>query len=299
MPPKQRATVTLTTLVARRERPAPAGKFPIPPPAAYPEGIRAYLADSEMVAVDDPYVRKVARDILSKTSDAYEVAAEVARMAKARTYLPSGQAGEAKSLAASVLQTGGSCCASAVAAAAVLRQCGIPAQVTYCPAGYVHGIVRFWLKDYGWVRMDATSGTGDLPLIQREDELGLVRLFDTPIVMEKMDTAYAWPYEHNDDRGPLMFTVDGTRSGQVRMANTAGNTLPWEQEPFPHLEPGSWNAALGSEPAAAFGDWASLVKASREAEKAGTVGAYKDGVEKVGAGKYVNAAETWSMPKPK
>src|SRR5262249_13319328 len=149
---------------------------------------------------------------------------------------------------------GGSCCASAVAAAAVLRACGIPSQITYCPAGFVHGVVRFWVQGYGWVRMDATSGTGDLPLIQREEELGLVRLFDTPMEMEQVPYAWAWPYEHNDVNGPLPILVDGGKSDQVRMASTAGDTLPWESQPFPHLEPGSWNAVLGSEEAVKFGD---------------------------------------------
>ncbi len=292
VPPRQRATVVLTTLVARRERPAPAGAFPIPAREGYPESVRAYLAASEMVAVDDPYVKKVAKEILAKTTDAYGVAREVAEMAKKRTYLPSGPAGEAKSLAASVLQNGGSCCSSAVAAAAVLRACGIPAQVTYCPAGYVHGIVRFWLQGYGWVRMDATSGSGDLPLMQQAEELGLVRLFDTPMLMEKQEGAYAWPYEHNDDQGPLMFTVDGAKSGQVRMANTSGDPQ-WDQEPVPHLEPGSWSTVLGSEDIAKFGGWDELVKESRLAERKGTVGAYHSLVERLEAGKYARVAEEW------
>ena len=298
VPPGQRATVTLTTLVARRERAAPSGKFPLPTgPDGYPKLMRSYLEATPMVAVDDPYVRKVATEILAKTNDAYEVAAEVAAMAKKRTYLPSGPGTDAKTVAASVLRSGGSCCASAVAAAAVLRACGVPAQVTYCPAGYVHGVVRFWLQGYGWVRMDATSGSGDLPLIQREEELGLVRLFDTPIGMEKQEMAYAWPYEHNDDEGPLVFKVDGVKDGQVRMGNTSGATEPWEMEPVPHLEPGSWSAVLGSEEVEKFGDWGVLVLKSRQEEKTGTVGAYKELVGMVGAGKYVEVAEGWGKTK--
>jgi transglutaminase-like putative cysteine protease len=296
MPPRMRATVEVTTLVARRERPTPAGPFPIPALEQYPEAVRLYLAASAMVAVDDAYVRTVAQEILAKTHDAYEVAAEVAKMAKARSYLPQKGAVRAASLAASVLKNGGSCCASAVAAAAVLRACGIPAQVTYCPAGYIHGIVRFWLQGYGWVRMDATSGTGTLPLLQSKDELGLARLFDTPIRMEAIDWAYAWPYEHNDLEGKLPFYVDGQPSEQVKMADS-DEGLPWVQDPFPHLEPGSWNTVLGSEDIAKFCDWDSLVKASREAVLAARVGSFQELVDRVGAAKYAEAAETWAEPK--
>lgn len=287
IPPKQAATVTLTTLVARRERPAPTGAFPIPKAEEYPEGVQAYLAPSAMIAADHAFVRETAERILKTTSDALEVAKAVAEMSKSRGYLPAEGADWSQPTAVAVLKHGGSCCASAVAACAVLRAAGVPAQVTYCPAGYVHGITRFWLQGYGWVRMDATSGTGKYPLMTGAEDLGLVRLFDTPMVMEKIAMAYAWPYQHNDDKGELPFRVDGVVSGQVRMYREQSDALPWVREPVPHLEPGSWSAVLGSEGVEGFGAWAELVKASREAVRSGEFGAVQ---ERVKAGRYVGVA---------
>ena len=104
-------------------------------------------------------------------------------------------------------------------AAAVLRACGIPAQVTYCPpTSYLHGIVRFYLDGYGWVRMDSTCGVGKLPLVQEERDLGLVRLFDMPIEMERISYAYAWPYHSTDRKGRYGFLAGGRRASSIRFA---------------------------------------------------------------------------------
>src|SRR5262249_49503024 len=46
MPPGQIVTVTITTLVARRERPAPTGACPIPKPEEYPANVRPFLAST-------------------------------------------------------------------------------------------------------------------------------------------------------------------------------------------------------------------------------------------------------------
>ncbi len=253
LPAKQFVTVTVTTLVARRERPAPQGQFPIPPPGEYPPEVREFLSNSKEVAPRaDPVVTEAAAKIIAKTTDAHGVAREVARLARSRTYLPSADK-PADSVAGHVLQNGGSCCASAVAAAAVLRRCGVPAQITYTPpASYVHGIVRFWLQGYGWVRMDATSGTGKLPLMQAEDDLALVRLFDMPLQMEGVEIAWAWPYHNTDGKGRYRFWSDGQPVSTVRFgardeeeAAANGGVSGFVDEPFPHLEPGVVVGAAG------------------------------------------------------
>lgn len=295
LPPRHKVTVTLTTLVARRERPGPAGEFLIPKPEEYPEEVRPYLAATAMVAADHAEIKAEAEKILEKSRDAYQFAAEVARLSKTRTYLPAQGAPADLPTAVSVLRYGGSCCASAVCAAALLRAAGIPAQVTYAPPpSYIHGIVRFYLKGYGWVRMDATSGTGKLPLMQEDGDLSLVRVFDMPIEMEKMWFAYAWPYQHNDLKAEYAFVSGGEKCPQVRMRPDAPGALPFVNEPFPHLEPGSWSAVLGTRAVEGFGDWEALVKASAGALAEKRVGDF--GIAGPELKGYVETAGKWGMP---
>jgi hypothetical protein len=296
-PGRQAVSITTTTLVARRERPAPSGPFPIPAAESYPGEVRPYLTSTPMVVVDHPVVAETAKAILAGTHDALEVAAEIARRANERSYLPEGGVDASLPTSALVLKHGGSCCASAVAAAAVFRACGIPAQVTYCPpASYIHGVVQFYLDGYGWARMDATSGSAKAPLVQDAEDLRLVRVFDTPIRMEQIDYAYAWPYQHNDLVGPYRFLAGGAPTGQVRMHQDAPGALPFVQEPFPHLEPGSWSAVLGSEMVeGAWADWAALAAASKAALIAGKVGPL---VDLPGAARYLNVAGSWGMGRP-
>lgn len=298
-PPKQEVTVTVTTLVARRERPDPVGPFAIPAAGEYPEEVRPYLAATPMIETGHRVVREAAEAILAKTRDPVGVAQEIATLAKARTYLPSGQSGADLPLSARVLKDGGSCCASAVAAAAVFRACGIPAQVTYCPPpSYIHGITRFYIQGYGWARLDATSGTGKYPLMQETDDLALVRVFDTPIGMEEHRYAYAWPYQNNDADGDYTFRSGGKPCPQAAMYAGGRDALPFVKEPFPHLEPGSWSAVLGAEEfKGAWEQWEALVAASREALLSPATGAFEGVVGKLeGVGAYAEAAGTWMNP---
>jgi hypothetical protein len=301
LPPGQIITVTITTLVARRERPAPTGSYPILKPEDYPADVRPFLASTPMVVVDHPVVKERAATILAKTRDSVEVAKQIVALANARTYLPAGEADPDLPTSAATLKCGGSCCASAVAAAAVFRACGIPAQVTYCsPPSYFHGVVRFYLNGYGWVRMDGTSGSAHYPLVSGENELSLVRIFDTPIRMEQIPIAYAWPYEHNDLDGLYRFRSAGEPCPQVAMYEDESNGLPFFQQPFPHLEPGSWSAVLGTEPAdGPWKDWAVLVAASRAAVTAGRTGAFGDVTGPIPVGAYLDRASTWGRPTGK
>lgn len=271
--------VTLTTLVARRERPVADGPYPIAPADQLPEEVRPFLRSTPMVATDHSVIRAQADELLSQTADSLDFARRLAALMKSKSYTPSNDADPSLPTAPFVLRYGGSCCGSAVAAAAAFRAAGIPAQLTYTPAGYVHGIVRFHLRGYGWVRMDATCGTGKLPLVQTAEDLGLVRLFDMPIEMESLDYAYAWPYFHNAGDQQQQFVSAGKpvgggqrMDGQVRFAQR-DPASPFVSEPFPHLEPGSWNTVLGSEPIdPAFSDWPAVRDASRGAVIAGKTG---------------------------
>ncbi len=278
-PERQQVLVTVTSLVARRERPAPEGQFPIPAPTDYPPEVRPFLSSTAMVASDHPEIRKQAEEILAQTRDAYQVARRLASIMKAKSYKQIKRREPGLPTAVSVLRYGGSCCRSAVCAAAVLRASGIPTQLTYAPAGYVHGIVRFYLNGYGWVRMDATCGTGKLPLVQTEHDLGRLRLFDMPIEMETTWYAYAWPYYHNDADGKYHFRSEGRVCDAVQFAHkgapdpdgVAGRVA----EPFPHLESGSWNKVLGSQPfEGPWRSWDALAQASRAAVLEPTMGEF-------------------------
>jgi hypothetical protein len=182
------------------------------------------------------------------------------------------------------LRYGGSCCISAVTAAAVLRSCGIPAQITYCPAGYVHGIVRFHLDGYGWCRMDSTCGTGRLPLVEERVHRGLVRLYDMPIEMEKFPGSWGWPYQHSTiDKARYEFRSGGKVVPSVRFADWDEEQARREkrpsgrvEEPFPHLESGSWNTVLVVEKWKVAGrKWDALVAASRTAVQNGRIGEFQ------------------------
>jgi len=253
-PENEGVVVTVTSLVLRRERAAPEGAFPIPSPDEYPEHVRPFLQSTATVVVDQPDIRAAARTIRQTTSDAYAVANEIAALMKANTYTQRGRPDYSLPTSARVLRHGGSCCGSAVCAAALFRACGIPAQITYCPAGYVHGVIRFYLQGYGWCRMDSTSGTGRLPFVRRAAHRGFVRLYDMPLEMETIEYAYAWPFQHNTITDEYKFHSGGEVIPTVRFAardeaearrngRPSGHVL----EPFPHLEPGSWNTVFAIE----------------------------------------------------
>ena len=244
-------TVTITSLVLRREQPLPRGNFPIPANADdYPEEVRPYLASTPMVLHDHPTVRDKAAELRDKADgDIIKFARQVSRLMNTKTYESEGNPDWSRPTSLVVLEHGGSCCVSAVAAAALFRSAGIPAQLTYTPAGYVHGIVQFYVPGHGSVRMDATCGASRVPFVQNDDSRGLVRLFDTPIQMEEIRAAFAWPYYHNTLDAKYAFWSRGRKLNHIRFASLPSPDDPtglgWVDEPFRHLVPGSWNMVMG------------------------------------------------------
>ncbi|MEA3401325.1 MAG: HEAT repeat domain-containing protein, partial [Armatimonadota bacterium] len=216
MPEDQQVTVVVRSVVARRERRPPVGKFPILAAEEYPDEVRPFLRTTPMVAADHPEVAAEAEAILAVTNGALEFARELARRLRDRPYDQLPHQEHDLPTAVSVLRYGGSCCGSAVAAAAVFRAAGIPAQLTYVPGGFIHGIVKLYLHGYGWVRMDATCGSAKVPLIQEATDLSRARLFDMPIAMEEIWFAYGWPYRHNDAAGEYTFMAQGQALETVR-----------------------------------------------------------------------------------
>src|SRR5690606_12091371 len=162
----------------------------------------------------------------------------------------------------------------------------IPAQLTYTPAGYVHGVVQFYVLGHGWVRMDATCGSSRVPLVQDMEGRELVRLFDTPIGMERLQGAFAWPYYHNTYDADYAFWSDGRRVRNIRFASRPGEDDPtgmgWVQEPFEHLVPGSWSKVMGMRWWRVSDEtWDRLAAASREALRSDATGPLRTVLEEL------------------
>ncbi len=260
-PRRSAIRVVLTSLVARREHQVPDRAYPIPKPSEYPLEVRPFLSSTPMIVCDHPDIKKEAQKLLRKTRDAYQLATELASIMKAKSYKQKPHSERGLPTSVSVLRYGGSCCGSAVCATAILRACGIPARITYCPAGYLHGITRFYLAGLGWIRMDSTCAVGKLPLVQEEGDLGLIRLFDMPVEMERIWYAYAWPYHHNDAKGEYRFVSDNVHCPNIDFSDAKSVA-----KPFFHYEPGSWNRILGAELVVdQWLEWDTLAQASRKA----------------------------------
>lgn len=284
LPERTGVVVTITSLVLRRERPPPLGEFPIRSPDEYPAEVRPWLQETLLAAIAHPEVRAVARELESRTGDALETAKQLAILMRGKSYRQQPNVDSSLPVAARVLKHGGSCCGSAVAAAAVLRARGIPTQITYCPAGYVHGIVRFYLSGYGWCRMDPTCGTGRMPLVEQRAHRGLVRLFDMPVEMERIANAYAWPYHSSTQEGAYVVLSDGQPAPGVRLvprppgkASRAGSDAIPGAGPLAYVDRGSWNLVLEFWAPPSARDWERLAEASRKAVRAREEGVF-DGV---------------------
>lgn len=284
-PANRQVLVTVSSLVARRERPQPKGPCSIPPVSQYPPAVRPFLKSTAMVASEHPEIKQIAEKLLKETNDPYLLAKNLAKMMKGKSYKQAAGADwNSVPTAVAVQRWGGSCCSSAVSAMAILRACGIPAQITYCPTGYIHGVTRFYLQDYGWLRMDSTCGVGRLPFVQGPGDLGLARLFDMPMEMENGWANYAWPYYHNDTTGGYRFLAGGAVSKNIRFANRSaakeeqqGPAAGYTPNPYPHYEPGSWNRVLGGEAVEGpWQSWGAIEAASREAVVSKQIGAFAE-----------------------
>jgi transglutaminase-like putative cysteine protease len=281
-PARTGVVVTVTTLVLRRERAPPEGRFRLLPPERHPAEVRPFLASTPAVDAAHPEIRAAAARILEKTRDAREVAVAVAALMKRKPYRQSDDRDDTLPASVLTLRYGGTCCRSAVTAAAIFRACGIPARITYCPAGYIHGIVEIHLDRYGWCRLDSTCGTGRFPLVTKRDHRGLVRLYDMPIELERRPNTWGWPFQHVTLDGPYEFRSGDEVVSSVRFAsrdeeeaNREGRPAGEVTEPFHHLEPGSWSRVLAVEPwRIADRRWLALVDESVVATRTDRMGAY-------------------------
>jgi len=132
--------------------------------------------------------------------------------------------------------------------------------------------------------MDATCGTGRLPLVERRAHRGLVRIFDMPIGMEHYRNAYSWPYHSSTPDGRYVFLSGGEPATRVRFLARDFREAAGEHrvagrvaEPFWHLEPGSWNSVLDFWEWRPSDDaWSRLADASRRAVSTRTRGVFEE-----------------------
>ena len=286
-PAGEEVVVTVTSIVARHERRPPQGPYPIPAPDAYPAEIEPYLQATPMVAADHPEVVALAAQLRAQSSDALEVVTALCKHLHSLTYLPSSpnwmkdwNGGNGVPIAAVVLRYGHVCCPSADCAAAVLRACGIPAQLTYVPLGEIHGITQLYLNGYGWYRIESTCGCAHVP----KYGYGTPCVFNTPIKMEGYNRAYLWPYFSSQESGPYEFLANGEvcQALQYTVAKGADGSITYYPSPFRHVESGDGHVRLASEPfAGPWQDWLALAEASRAAAMDCTLGPFQAVVARV------------------
>jgi Transglutaminase-like superfamily len=283
----QTFVVLSNSLVARRERPMPEGSFPVLPADQYPSEVQPFLAATTTVQRDLPEVKAVADLLLAKSHDTLEIARAMAAMLHAKPGIASNY-DPAKPMAVNVLNHGGSCCISAITAVAILRACGIPAQVTYtCPPSYIHGVTRLYLKGYGWLRMETTCGSAEVPLTHTEPQLGYVRLYDLTPEAEAV-SMWGWPYMHCDDRGRHPYRANGERCLQVKTGRYVPGIL------------GTGGEVLGGCPnAGAWAGWDDLAELSRHAVLAKTTGEFSALLGLLPEAKPFAAQMPANVPAPK
>lgn len=264
VPANATLVVVSNTLVARRERPLPTGAMPLLPADQYPPEVRPFLAATHTIARDLPEVRAVADQLLARSHDALEVARGLTAILHTKPDVGTGYE-PGRPTAVNVLNHGGSCCVSAITAAAILRACGLPAQVTYtCTLSYIHGITRIYLAGYGWLRIETTCGSAKVPFTECERDLGFVRLYDLTPEAETIDM-WGWPYMHCDDTGRHPYRSGGQLCEQVRTGRYVPGVL------------GSGGEVLGACPrSGAWEAWDDLVRLSREAVRTGATGGFSE-----------------------
>jgi transglutaminase-like putative cysteine protease len=269
--------VRVLSVVARHEKPAPHGPYPILSAEAYPAEVRPFLAASRTFPRDNAEVQAQATALLAQTHDALTVTRRLCALMATKRYSSVYDEEVHQStapVAALALRYGWSCCGSANCVVSVLRACGIPAEMTYVPRGAIHGIAQAYLSGYGWLRVESTSGVAKVP----KPAYGAPRLFDLPAEWERIQNCWAWPYNACSPTGPYTFLAGDQACRQLRFtvkrgAGTGG--VAKFTKPFSHDESGNDHVLLGSEPfAGAWLAWDDLAKASRAAVLDRTMGEF-------------------------
>jgi hypothetical protein len=280
MQQNQEVTVTITAVVARHAKAAPAPPCPLIKADEYPEWARPYLTSTPMVPAGDPLVRQYAGQLLAKSQDAYEIVSQIVALMKGLPSPPKEKWGSHPELSvpAFVLQYGGFGSQGAVTCAALCRACGIPAQLTYYPGQGIMGVVDAYLPGYGYYRVQSAFGAAFMP------EQGFIppRVLNLPLESEAEKDGYMLPYHSAGDKTWVVLS-DGRPNRNIRSWNfVQDGKLVQVPEPFPHLECSTVARGLGTEMFEGnWLVWEELTKLSMEAVKGMQLGAFTAIGEKV------------------
>lgn len=272
---EQEITVCITALVARRARPPVQPPQPLPETVAgYPEGVRDYLASTAMVSLADPLVRQYAGALLARGRDGYEIAAGIADLLKAVKPVTGENLAKHPGMGVSefVLRYGGMPGQCAVAAAALCRACGLPAQLTYYPSAVAQPVVDVYFSGYGWSRMMPQTGMATLP----PQGYAMPRIYNLPLEAENEPNAYLAPFNSWDKT--FVIRASGTPCPAIRTWNAVEDKrLKQFAQPFPHYECGIDCRSLGDEPYAdPWLAWDDLAALSLQAAQSLAVGPFTE-----------------------
>jgi transglutaminase-like putative cysteine protease len=122
-----------------------------------PDEITPWLSSTEFIQADYPEIQNKALELADNRTQVLLIANDVADFTRNTVFTV--REGEMDAL--TTLQTGGgNCVGKSNLAVAILRSLGIPARIVL-EGPSPHYLAEFYIKPYGWVRLEAT--TGDCP----------------------------------------------------------------------------------------------------------------------------------------
>ena len=135
---------------------------PIPTPEELPDSVKKWLVPTDCAQLDAPIVQEIAEEILGTTTNLMVLADDICDYC----YDIPWQFPHSPSAfdAVYTLTWGNSCTGHAHAGAALFRANGIPARsllnIPTWYSGYLdmHWIIDYFVPDYGWVRMETSTG---------------------------------------------------------------------------------------------------------------------------------------------
>lgn len=145
---------------------------PLPSKDHLPDSVKQWLVQTDCVQLDPDIVQETAQTVRAGATDVIALANNICEFcAKISFTFPLAHY-PASFDAFYALTWGGSCTHRAHAAAALFRANGIPARVllnipTWSNALDMHWIVEYYLPEYGWIRMEPS--TGEHPCFARDE----------------------------------------------------------------------------------------------------------------------------------
>lgn len=205
---------------------------PMPTLEELPDSVRQWLAPTDCAQVDAPIVQQIAEEILGTTTNLIELAEDICDYC----YVIPWEFPHTPMAfdAVYALNWGNSCTGHAHAGAALFRACGVPARsLLNIPTWYggyfdMHWILDYFVPEYGWVRME--TSTGHHPTYAQEE---IVTLACNP--EDEFPLFYPCGIEgawHTSD--PAMGMFNPSWGGAHHADNILGFVAPTEQIELAH-----------------------------------------------------------------